>query len=311
MIIYDILNDFQLVERWEIDSGQFWIILNENELKSFNSIFSEESIIECMDFKQYPKIDYYDSYFFMTINELERISKSNEIHSKEINIYLGMNFIITVHKEKINILIDLIEDIKSNRNSLILKSKKQVGIILYYILDRVIINNYKLIGELEAEADKIEIEILKAPKSGQINDLVRIRREAYKLRKLLNPLRYIGDSLIINENNIINKGQIKLFQNINNKIEKLMIALDNLNQDIGMVREAYEAEISNKTNELMKAFTIITAVFLPLELLAAIFSLSFDYMPLKGEEFAFYGLICFMIIIVIGMLIFFKKKNIL
>ncbi|SHE52313.1 magnesium transporter CorA family protein [Clostridium fallax] len=309
MIIYDITNNFKRVDRWELDSGQFWIILDEEELKDFNIIFSEESIKESRDFNQYPKIDYYKNYFFMTINELER--KNNEIHSKEINIYLGMNFIIIVRKEKINIVKDLIEDIKNNRNSLILKSKKQVGVILYYILDRIIINNYNLISELEAYADKIEIEVLKSPKAKQINDLVRIRREAYKLRKLLNPLRYIGDSLIVNENNIINKEQIKLFKNINNKIEKLMIALDNLNQDIGMVREAYEAEIANKTNELMKAFTIITAIFLPLELITAIFSLSFEHMPLKGEQFAFYGLICFMIIIVIGMLMFFKRKKML
>ena len=309
MIIYDVLKNFQRVENWELGEGQYWILADGDELQKFETIFSLETLKECQDFNQAPKIDFYNKYFFMVINELER--KNGEIFSKEINVYLGNNFIVTVYKEKILILKDLIDDIRNSRNSLILNDNKQVDVILYYILDRIIINNYNIIAELECEADKIEIQVLRSPKASQIDDLVRLRREAYKLRKILNPLRYIGDSLIMNENNVIKTSHLNLFKNINYKTEKLMIALDNLNQDLAMVREAYEAEIANKTNELMKVFTIVTTIFLPLELITAIFSLSFDNMPLKSEKFAFYGLIIFMAFLVSLMFVLFKKKKIL
>ncbi|MGL5245119.1 MAG: CorA family divalent cation transporter, partial [Sarcina sp.] len=70
-------------------------------------------------------------------------------------------------------------------------------------------------------------------------------------------------------------------------------------------------EIANKTNELMKVFTIITAIFLPLELITALFSMSFDNMPFKECYFGFYGLIISLTIVAITLLFIFKKRNIL
>ena len=80
------------------------------------------------------------------------------------------------------------------------------------------------------------------------------------------PLRYIGDSLILNENGIIDNCDIVLFERINEKFQKLMGAIESLNQQLSLVREAYESELSNKTNQLMKVFTLVASIFLPLDL---------------------------------------------
>lgn len=51
---------------------------------------------------------------------------------------------------------------------------------------------------------------------------------------------------------MIEKECVKYCIALNNKIEKLMVSLETLVQDLSLVREAFESEISNKTNELMK-----------------------------------------------------------
>ncbi|GFZ31768.1 dihydroorotate dehydrogenase [Clostridium zeae] len=309
MIVYDICDNLAVVEQWELERSYYWICCDQNEIRNLEIIFSAETIEECQNFRQYPRIDYYKNYSFMVFNALD--NENLEIIPREIDIYLGRSFIITVYKNKVKLISNLMEDIEKDKNCFILKENCKPYIILYYILDRLIINNYNIIADLETEADRIELDILKSPKSKHINKLVSLRRESYKLRKLLNPLRYIGDALLLNENNVIEHNQMYLFENLNDKIGKLLASMESLAQDLAMVREAYEAEISIRTNELMKAFTIITAVFLPLQLITAIFGMSFEHMPLKNERFAFEGLIGTMAFLVVILMAIFKGKKIL
>lgn len=309
MIIFNIEQDFKIVDKWNKEKGDYWILVESKEMHLLSPLFHRECIEECLDYNQSSRIDYYKEYIFMVINILEQ--ENYEIVSKELDIFLGKNFIVTVYKQGLTVIEELIKDIKEDKNCLLLKEVKKPSIILYYILDRSIINNYNIISDLEVKGDSVELAILKSAKGDQLSALLFVRREAYKVRKLLKPLRYIGENILLNENGVIQEENLFYFRNINRKIDKLMFALDNLSQELALVREAYESEIANKTNELMKMFTIITAVFLPLELITAVFSMSFDHMPLKGYNYAFYGILGFMAVVVIVLLTIFKKKNIL
>ncbi|MDO4535598.1 MAG: magnesium transporter CorA family protein [Clostridium perfringens] len=309
MVIFNIDNEFKIENNWAENTFKCWIVAESHEMKKISYLFNKECIDECLDYNQEQRIDYYNEYIFILIGILEQ--ENNEIKSKEMDIFLGKDFIITVYKSPIKLLEELIGDIKENKNCHLLKEIKNPSIILYYILDRIIVKNYNIISELETKGDKIELDILKEPHKEQLNALLFVRREAYKLRKLLKPLRYIGDTLSLNENGIINDEAVVFFKAISRKLEKLMIALDNLSQELALVREAYESEIANKTNELMKVFTIITAIFLPLELVTALFSMSFDYMPFKEYVLGFYGVIIFLILVTFILLVIFKHKRIL
>lgn len=309
MVIFNIDNDFKIENNWAKNTFKCWIVAESEEIKKISYLFSKECIDECLDYNQEQRIDYYNEYIFILIGILEQ--ENSEIKSKEMDIFLGKDFIITVYKSPIKLLEELIKDIKENKNCHLLKEIKDPSIILYYILDRIIVKNYNIISELETKGDKIELDILKEPHKEQLNALLFVRREAYKLRKLLKPLRYIGDTLSVNENGIINSEAVVFFKSTSRKLEKLMIALDNLSQELALVREAYESEIANKTNELMKVFTIITAIFLPLELVTALFSMSFDYMPFKEYVLGFYGVIIFLVLVTFILLVIFKHKRIL
>lgn len=309
MVIFNIEENFKVVKSWKRWDFPAWILMEEDEVRILEEKFSYECVKECIDYRQEQRIDSFKDYSFILINIIEQIDK--QIISKELDIFLGTNFIITVYKSKISLLYELIEDIKEGKNCQLFKGKKNPAIILYYILDRIIINNYNIISSLEIEGDKIELEILKNPENKHLNSLLFIRREVYKLRKLIKPLRYIGDTLIIDENKVIGEENKAYFKNINSKIEKLISSLDNLSQELAIVREAYESELANKTNELMKVFTIITAIFLPLELITAIFSMSFEYMPFKSSPYGFYGLIIALFSLALFLLCLFKIRKFL
>lgn len=310
MIVFDISNNFKEVEEdFKIGKSNYWILLKADELYKLKNmlILDEEALQECVNLDQFPKLNFFSGYMFIVFNILHY--NNEEVVSKELNIFLGKDYIITVYKEELSIIEDLLEDIQNSKNTFILKEKPCGSIVLYYILDRIILRNYDVISSLEAHADRIEISILKSPKHEQIDQLIHLRRQVYKIRKYLNPLRYIGDSLISNENYIIEEENLKYFRNLSSKIEKLMLSVESLCSDLALVREAFESEISNKTNELMKIFTLIASVFLPLNLITSMYGMNFENIPFVEYENGYYIIIFIMIIISIALLYLFKKKR--
>lgn len=310
MKVYDIVNGFKEVSvHWKPGTNYYWIVCDARDIDELTKVIplDAETIDECRNINQSAKINIYDSYLFIVFNILE--FRRDDVISRELNIYLGKDYIITIFKDESQILEDLLQDIKEMKNCFLLKESPRPCILLYYILDRIIVRNYNIISDLEAEADNIEINILRTPGEEYGRQLINLRRQVYKVRKFLNPLRYIGDSLTISDNRFIESEYIKYFESINNKIEKLMQAQEILVQDLALVREAYESEISNKTNELMKIFTIVAVVFLPIEIITGLFSMAFNHIPFKDKVYGFYLVVIFMITSVLCLISVFKRKK--
>ena len=307
MIIYNISKIFKEEITYDLSKYLYWFILNENELSSVPFNIDDECIQECNFFNGFTQINFYNEYTFMILNVLEL--NNDNLLFKDMNIFFGKNYIITIYKGNSDILINLINDLKENKNCFVVKNNPKISTLLYMILDRIIINNYNIINTLSSKGDKIEISILKDDSRKSFEKLIKLRGQVYRIKKYLNPIKYIGDALILNENQIIDKQDIILFEKINDKFQKLSVSIENLNQQLSLVREAYESEISNKTNQLMKVFTLVASIFLPLDLLTSFFGMSFESMPFKHSCYSVYIISVVMGLIVFFLIILFKKKD--
>lgn len=108
---------------------------------------------------------------------------------------------------------------------------------------------------------------------------------------------------------MIEKECVKYCIALNNKIEKLMVSLETLVQDLSLVREAFESEISNKTNELMKVFTLIATIFLPASLITGIYGMNFDNLPPMKNPYGYLYVLGFTLIISLFLVYLFIRKN--
>ncbi|AZV93458.1 magnesium transporter CorA [Bordetella sp. J329] len=66
---------------------------------------------------------------------------------------------------------------------------------------------------------------------------------------------------------------------------------------------------SNRTNDVMRALTAVTAVFLPLNLIAGIFGMNFDSVPWLHGAHSFWITMGIMLLIAFGLLGYFVRKN--
>jgi len=65
----------------------------------------------------------------------------------------------------------------------------------------------------------------------------------------------------------------------------------------------------NRTNQIMRTLTVLTAVFLPLNLITGIFGMNFDGLPLIHSHIGFWVAGGLMLVIVIGLAWFFRRQR--
>ncbi len=66
---------------------------------------------------------------------------------------------------------------------------------------------------------------------------------------------------------------------------------------------------SNRANDVMRTLTAITAVFLPLNLIAGVFGMNFVAIPWLQSPLGFWGTMTVMLMIAVGLLLYFSRKQ--
>jgi magnesium transporter len=67
--------------------------------------------------------------------------------------------------------------------------------------------------------------------------------------------------------------------------------------------------MNNKMNEVMKVLTVISTIFIPLTFIVGVYGMNFDYMPELNWKYGYPSIWAVMIMVVFGMLGFFRFKK--
>jgi Mg2+ and Co2+ transporter CorA len=82
-----------------------------------------------------------------------------------------------------------------------------------------------------------------------------------------------------------------------------------IQQDIDALVQVYFSANTQRANEILQFLTILSAVFLPLNLLAGLFGMNFTHLPLLQLWYGPWLLLGTMLLVVIGLLVWFRRKR--
>jgi len=128
-----------------------------------------------------------------------------------------------------------------------------------------------------------------------------------RAKKPFIPLR-IAVAMEENENELLSHHIIRYFHILTNRANRLSDTTLNLREYVSQVREAYQTEVDINQNVIMRLFTVITAIFLPLTLLVGWYGMNLQ-MPEYRWVFSYPVVIAASIGITLFSLIYFKKHK--
>ena len=92
-------------------------------------------------------------------------------------------------------------------------------------------------------------------------------------------------------------------------IERMAHHVRRLEQGTETVVQMHFSMQSNRANDIMRTLTALTAVFLPLNLLAGIFGMNFDFIPLIHQHNGFWWAVGAMALMAAALVLVFWRKR--
>ena len=291
------------------NDNNYFLIANTSDLEQITSKFNLGECItdKCLERRQHTGIEAFKDHYSIKLDIPQIIE--GRVAVKQLEMYFGKNYLICQANEEINLISKVEEEIKHNDSVAFKGVLNPINKLLYMVLDRLVLKSLGVIAELERKIEAQEERVLKVGRRNMVNELIFLRRQVFKIRRYLNPLTYIGDMLLLNELEIIDYSMIKYFSNIDIKFSQLNNDANELCHLISNLREAYESEIANQLNEIMKVFTIISTIFLPLTLVSGIYGMNFENIPELKLKYGYFLVLGLMVGIVGGLILIFRKKK--
>ena len=285
--------------------------------------FPERAVAEAVNAKQYPILSIYSDLLFMSVNEIGWHPKKEEwLVAKEVDFFLNKNILVMVAH---NATVDLLKE-KLSLNDI------DLGRLLHFLLEKIVDTDRKLITEIEKMITDLEDDIItfsgnmnkdpdvkddakdmKLPRKTKIyrnhmEEIIRHRKMIIFLKRYIEPLDEILEELAENEGEFLTDNNLYQFRKLSKKAGRNTKNLNNLRDYITQVREAWQAQVDIGLNDVMRVFTVVTAVFLPLTLIAGWYGMNFDFMPELSWELG-YPFAFFLSFIVLVISFWYFKKN--
>lgn len=182
---------------------------------------------------------------------------------------------------------------------------------LYDFLEEIVIDDLNLLEDYEKELDKMEDQILDGDEEDIISRLIDIRRDILDLRTHYEQLIDIGQELEENENGFFRSKNLRYFGMFTARVQRLQDIVNSLREHTMQVRDLYHSKLEVKQNRIMTVLTIVSTIFMPLTLIVGWYGMNFTHMPELDSPLAYPIVILVCILIIIGSIIFVKKKKLL
>lgn len=285
------------------ENGFYWIDAETEDLEVLQHLYQlhELAVEDCMtEEEQRPKLEVYDTHYFIVINSIR--FDDEEIFLRALNMFLGRNYIITVTKQKIN-------ELRKLKPVLWEEEVNTPDRFLYHLID-LVVDNYFLVGDrIENRIEALEEDILRNTKKTHLNEIIGLRSEILWLKRVLGPQRDLVAALNKKELRLIDNQLQKYFGDIYENAVKISENFDTFRDLMGNLREAYQSSIANRANEIMRVFTALTTIFMPLTFITGIYGMNFDYLPGKDAPHGELIVMITMFSLGLGMFFYFRKKD--
>ncbi len=265
--------------------------------------FHPLSIEDCQKAHQRPKVEEYAGYYFIVLYEAELVGPNDDLELRELNIFLGPNYLVTVHSRPIR----AIDTAKRLWHEWTDRAEHGAGLLSYLLIDAIVDDYMPLLDVLSDRMDDLEDQIFGEFRSESIQDIFRIKKQLLYLRRSITPLRDVFNTLLRREQPIFPRETHVYFQDVFDHIIRVADTIDTLRDMLGSTMDAYLSVSGNRMNMVMKRLTSIATILMSVTLIAGIYGMNFEFMPELKWRFGYVFALLSMLGVGLGLYFYLKK----
>src|SRR5579884_2572960 len=254
---------------------------------------------------QRPKVEEYEHFYFVVFYSASLDANAAGLDICELDMFLGKNYLITVHNGHI-LELDEVEQ-RWTRNAKQLEWG--VGVLLYRLLDSIVDNYFPVVDQLVTQAEELEDRLFSGSvrQAAFTQELLNLRKQFLALRRIASPERDVLNMLTNRDNPIFDEHALLYFRDVYDHITRLADTVDLYRDQLSSTMDANLSIVSNDLNKVMRTLTSASIILMVDSLLAGIWGMNFVNIPELHWQYGYFAALAVMIVLSILLLLFFRR----
>jgi magnesium transporter len=268
---------------------------------------------------QRPKVEEFAANRLFIITRMLRWSSEfRSLDDVQLSLFTGENYVLSLQSDYGDCLDPLRERIRVGKG--IIRTRPTMY-MAYAMLDVVLDYYFPVIAEIGLYIEDLEQIVLREPSKSTLSEILDLKGELIKLRRITWPERDLMNDLLRMDNTIIDDSLKVYFRDAYDHAVQLIDLVENHRDMSSSLVELYMSTVSNRMNEIMKVLTIISSIFIPLSFIVGLYGMNFAHedpdtgkvlrynMPELYQPMSYPILLSFMGILILLQIYFFYKKG--
>ncbi len=278
----------------------------ESLILSETFAFHQLSIEDAMSAVQYPKVEAYEGYLYAVLHGILFEGGEHCFGTHDVDFFVGPTYLVTVHNGASRSITEIRDHMTRNAK---LMSEGPVA-LFHRIVDTMVDHYRPEVDKLEDRLDELEQAIFEEPEARLSQAILLEKRQVAELRRVVTPQRDVLARMARREFADISTEMSFRFRDSYDQVVRVADdALVFQDRITGML-DAHLSNVSNRLNEVMKVLTVVSVIFMPLTLLTGIYGMNVPLPHFPGGENAqFWWLVAISVIVIVAMLVVFRRRR--
>jgi magnesium transporter len=300
--------------------GTTWVRVHEageGELEAVADVFDVHPLaVEDVNNGVRPKAEEFPQFTSVLVKTAElargETTFEEEIHEEPIGVFFGDDWIVSMatgDDEPVGRVWAAVE--RGDARLL----QRGPDFTAYRLIDVIVDEYFGLLDRIEDQIEAIAEAVLVSTEIETVEAINGVRRDLLSFRRIAWPMREAVGVVARGDAEHVREPTEKYFRDVYDHLVQV-VELTEIYRDLAAgARDIYLNTVSQSTNEVMKALTVVATIFLPLTFVVGIYGMNFEggpwNMPELGWEFGYPAVMLGMALVAVLLLWFFRERGFL
>ena len=281
---------------------------NEQIIRDLSDIFSipADILSDVMEPSSRPQAEEFDNGFFVSIKMMEFNEKKNRMSVDNLSLIVMDKILVTFQEEKGDVFEPVRERIRKHKTKIRTSGSDYLA---FTLLDVVIDNYIYILGVYGEKVETLEGKLILDTNKETLKIINLFKHELNNLRVDIKPAKEMIMGLVKLDTDFIQEENEKHYKELQDNINQAVDLLDYYREVLYDELNMYHSSMSTKLNDTMTVLTIFSVIFIPLTFIVGVYGMNFDNFPELHWKYGYFIVWGIMLLIVAGMIGYFKKRK--
>ncbi len=278
------------------------------------------------DDRHLPKVELIDDQLLLVVHAL-RLSGDREprlagdveagdgrgvssVVTGELDVLLAPRLLVTWHRWRLPALEALAGHMDRGVGSYI----GRPVLLLQHLLDSITDVMVPFVDHFERRLDGVDADLLTTPTEATRDDLYRLQRDVIQLRRVVVPQaevlrRAVREIEPLVDGEAIRDDDLPRFRDIYDHLYRMTALSESYSQLVDGALDTYRAAQDDELNDMLRVLTLVSAMLLPISVLAGIWGTNFFNLPGADSRWGFAAMMGSFLFIIIVLALWFRLRG--